>query len=317
MDRLLHEKSRLFANADPYQVSEYVNQHVGTHGIRMPGKGKPAASLSHRSFGGLDLCRISYGCGVQVTSHALQNVYHLQVLLKGHCLWRGQGQEHRLTPGELLLINPDDPVDLTYSADCEKFIVKLPKPLLERACSDNHWKCPTEGIRFAPRQHQPREGFGSLLSIICEEAESDYTLPTVQEHYTRIIANKLLALMESNVTRAESPEANPSFERVLEFVEENLKHDISLEQLAALARVSPRSLYSLFDKHLGTTPKHYIRRRKLERVHSYLLDPTTKVRSVTEVALDYGFLHLGRFSESYKNAFGELPSETLKRREGQ
>ena len=66
---------------------------------------------------------------------------------------------------------------------------------------------------------------------------------------------------------------------------------------------------------LGTTPKHYIRQRKLERVHACLSDPSAKVRNITEVALDYGFLHLGRFSESYKSAFGELPSDTLRRRE--
>ena len=316
MNRLLNEKSRLFANADPYAVSDYVNQHVGSHCIRLPKSGRPAASLSHRSFGSLDLCRISYGGSVRVTSPALETIYHLQVLLQGHCLWRGHGQEHYFTPGELLLINPDDPVDLTYSDDCEKFIVKLPARLIERACSDNHWQSPSDGVRFASRhQLQQLDGFASLLGLVCDEAESEQSLPLVQEHYTRIIATKLLGLLSNNVSRQELAESSPSFERLVQFIDDNLKQDISLEQLAQLAHMSPRSLYALFDKHLGTTPKHYIRQRKLERVRACLSDPVARVRNVTEVALDYGFLHLGRFSESYKSAFGELPSDTLRRRE--
>jgi len=316
MNRLLNEKSRLFANADPYVVSDYVNQHVGSHCIRLPKSGRPAASLSHRSFGSLDLCRISYGGSVRVTSPALETIYHLQVLLQGHCLWRGHGQEHYFTPGELLLINPDDPVDLTYSDDCEKFIVKLPARLIERACSDNHWQSPSDGVRFASRhQLQQLDGFASLLGLVCDEAESEQSLPLVQEHYTRIIATKLLGLLSNNVSRQELAESSPSFERLVQFIDDNLKQDISLEQLAQLAHMSPRSLYALFDKHLGTTPKHYIRQRKLERVRACLSDPVARVRNVTEVALDYGFLHLGRFSESYRSAFGELPSDTLRRRE--
>ena len=105
---LLNEKSRIFAQADPYAVSDYVNQHVGAHCIRLPRTGRPEASLSHRTFGALDLCRISYGGSVRVTSPALETIYHLQVLLQGHCLWRGHGQEHYFTPGELLLINPEN-----------------------------------------------------------------------------------------------------------------------------------------------------------------------------------------------------------------
>lgn len=314
--RLLNEKSRLFADADPYAVSDYVNQHVGSHCIRLPKVGRPAANLSHRSFDSLDLCRISYGGSVRVTSAALETVYHLQVLLQGHCLWRGAGEEHYFSPGELLLINPDDPVDLTYSDNCEKFIVKLPAKLIERACTDGSWHSPACGVRFAPRhQLQQLEGFTSLLGLVCDEAESEQSLPMVREHYTRIIATKLLGLLSSNVSRVELPESNPSFERLVHFIDENLKQDISLEQLAKLAHISPRALYSMFDRQVGTSPKHFIRQRKLEKVHACLRDPSVKVRNVTEVALDYGFLHLGRFSESYKGAFGELPSDTLRRRE--
>ena len=35
--------------------------------------------------------------------------------------------------------------------------------------------------------------------------------------------------------------------------------------------------------------------------------------SVTQVALDSGFSHLGAFGADYKRRFGEAPSETLQR----
>lgn len=313
--RLLNEKSLVFANADPHAVSDYVNQHVGAHRILLPNSGHPEASLSHRAFGSLDLCQISYGGRVHVTSPALETLYHLQILLRGHCLWRGRGEEHYFTPGELLLINPDDPVDLTYSDDCEKFIVKLPATLLDKACSENQWRHPGEGVRFAPRHRlEELDGFVNLISLVCQEAEAEQTIPQVQEHFAKIIASKLLGLPGSNVNREPLTAGCPSFERLVEFIENNLKQDISLEQLAELAHMSARSLYALFEKHAGTTPKHYIRQRKLETIHARLSDPQAAVRNVTEVALDYGFLHLGRFSECYKSTFGELPSDTLRRR---
>jgi AraC family ethanolamine operon transcriptional activator len=33
---------------------------------------------------------------------------------------------------------------------------------------------------------------------------------------------------------------------------------------------------------------------------------------VTDVALEFGFWHLGRFAEQYKGMFGESPHETLR-----
>lgn len=130
--------------------------------------------------------------------------------------------------------------------------------------------------------------------------------------YERIVANKLLALLANNVLRvAPRPEEGAGFDRVRQFIEEHLTEDISLEQLMAVARVSERSLYTLFERQVGLSPRDYMRQRKLERVHAEL--QTATARSVTEVALDHGFLHLGRFSEVYRKRFGELPSQTWRR----
>ena len=310
--RLLNEKSRIFVNADPYFVSDYVNQHVGSHCIRLPKSGCPEASLNHSTFGSLDLCRISYGGSVRVTSPGLETCYHLQLLLKGHCLWRGNGLEHYFAPGELLVINPDDRAELTYSEECEKFIVKLPSVIIDSACNELNWQKPSGGIRFPPRHSlQQLNGFINLIGLVCDEAEHNMSMTLVAEHYTKIIATKLLETLSSNVSRKGFVEGNPCFERVVQFIEENVKRSISLEQLAELALMSPRSLYTMFEKHTGTTPMNYIRNRKLECVRACLSNPTTNIRSITEVALDYGFLHLGRFAEKYRSTFGELPSDTL------
>jgi transcriptional regulator GlxA family with amidase domain len=34
-------------------------------------------------------------------------------------------------------------------------------------------------------------------------------------------------------------------------------------------------------------------------------------RTVTDVAIDLGFTHLSKFSKSYRERFGEMPSQTL------
>lgn len=314
--RLLSERSRVFDRADPYAVSGYVNQHIGTHCIRLPNSGNPQASLNHRKFAKLDLCRISYGGSVRVTSPALETIYHLQVLMRGHCLWRGNRREYCLGPGELLLINPDDPVDLTYSDDCEKFILKVPTAQVDLFCAEQRWLHPGQGVRFMENRYRldELEGFINLLGIVCQEAEATELAPLVQEYYSQIIVSKMLSMMKTNARRICLDSQSATFELITDYITLHIKQDICSEDLARQAKMSLRSLYTLFERNAHATPKNYIRQKKLEQVHAALSGLDTSVRSVTELAMSYGFLHLGRFSEIYRKQFGELPSDTLKRR---
>jgi len=315
---LLGQRSEVFNQADPHAVSVYVNQHVGSHCIQLPKASRPLAHLSHRAFAELDLCRITYGAPVRVVSPALERCFHLQVLLAGHCLWRRGREEHFLAPGELLLINPDEPVDLTYSADCEKFIVKIPVRLLTDLCEQQRWTVPSPGVRFLQNRYRldDVQGLVSLLGMICQEAEEFEPQPLVQAHYTQIIASKLLCLMKTNVQQTQQAAPTLNFQRVAEYIERHLRQALDTDTLASLVNVSPRTLYGLFERNAQASPADYIRQRRLARVHACLSDPQCTVRSLSELAMDYGFMHLGRFSDQYRKQFGQLPSETLRQRRG-
>jgi transcriptional regulator GlxA family with amidase domain len=54
----------------------------------------------------------------------------------------------------------------------------------------------------------------------------------------------------------------------------------------------------------------FLREQRLLRVHRELSEPCDST-TVTDVALKWGFCHLGRFSWYYSDQFGEKPSDTL------
>jgi transcriptional regulator GlxA family with amidase domain len=58
-----------------------------------------------------------------------------------------------------------------------------------------------------------------------------------------------------------------------------------------------------------------LRRVRLAQARADLEAPGPNT-SVTNVAYDCGFSHLGRFAQEYARRFGESPSETLRRARG-
>ena len=53
----------------------------------------------------------------------------------------------------------------------------------------------------------------------------------------------------------------------------------------------------------------YLRNCRLDYARNLLMKSSIE-KSITEIALDSGFTHLGKFANYYKARFGELPSKT-------
>lgn len=100
-------------------------------------------------------------------------------------------------------------------------------------------------------------------------------------------------------------------QRVDGWIRQHLSQPIKLDHLRTAAGVSARTLQESCLAHSGQTPLELVAARRLEAVRSILA--AGAVSTVTDAAVRCGFSHLGRFSITYRRAFGESPSDTLAR----
>jgi len=101
--------------------------------------------------------------------------------------------------------------------------------------------------------------------------------------------------------------------RVGEWAADSPEDTVNLLELSQVAGVPLRQLQQAFKAYTGMTPSHWLRLRRLNSAHWELLKRRPTETTVAEVAMQWSFWHLGRFSSSYRALFKELPSETLKR----
>ena len=84
-----------------------------------------------------------------------------------------------------------------------------------------------------------------------------------------------------------------------------------MTDICATLAIGQRTLARAVRTVRGTTPSRHLHDLALAEARAALQGPAA--RSVKQVALHCGFRELGRFAADYRAAFGENPSDTLRR----
>ena len=87
----------------------------------------------------------------------------------------------------------------------------------------------------------------------------------------------------------------------------------SIVEICAQTGASARTLQYAFRDVMQLTPVAYLRILRLNKVRRELRAAITADTTVTSVATNWGFLHLGEFARDYRRLFDEKPSDTLAR----
>ncbi|MCP1834842.1 AraC-like DNA-binding protein [Bradyrhizobium sp. USDA 4518] len=100
-------------------------------------------------------------------------------------------------------------------------------------------------------------------------------------------------------------------ERARTYIYDHLSEPISIDELAAAAYASRRTLFRAFSDILDDTPQNYVRRLRLHRIRHDLASDAEKACTIALVANQWGIGDLGRMSGWYRELFGERPRDTV------
>jgi AraC family transcriptional regulator, ethanolamine operon transcriptional activator len=163
-------------------------------------------------------------------------------------------------------------------------------------------------------------GFGRRLADVAARQPEMFDVPQTQTAAQIDLLEILLATLgpAGHVESAAENLTRQAHSRVVQTTEDYaLSHAaerLYVTDLCEAAGVSERTLQYAFKEVMGMAPIAYLIRLRLHRVRHALRAATQASTTVTTEAIRWGFWHFGDFCRAYKDCFGELPSDTLRRK---
>lgn len=298
------------------RVHDVVSEAYFPHDLR-PQTDGPA---EHSGLEVVDLstCRLAdirFGATVAIESDH-PGAMAVNVQLAGRMETRLGGRSWTVRPGQAIAFPPDTPARMPWwTPECEILGLRVEKETLhreyERVFASRDVRMPTVLDLETPMGR-------SWLRMARTTFENARACPTVLGDAqtagsvaSMILTGLLSATVPQDTASSETTGPRP-VHRVLRVLEDDPARAWSPADLAEISGVSVRRLQQAFREHVGESPMAHLRLLRLRRIREDLLEG--RGDCVSDLAMGWGFTHLGRFSGDYRAHFGELPSETLARR---
>jgi acetamidase/formamidase/AraC-like DNA-binding protein len=215
------------------------------------------------------------------------------------------GERMQVAPGDFAYGAFGEPFTLSYGSDFRVLFITLPQGVLASRS--------LVPLVRRPGVFRGRDGIGRIFADM---------LGAVADGIDSLTADQLrpveIALMEffAACLATEEPAAGLRGEtgtqmsilnRICQIVEAHLgEADFSRATVARKEGISARYVQRLFE-NAGDTFGHYLRRRRLERCRSDLVNPALSHLSITEISFRWGFNDSAHFSRAFREEYGASP----------
>ncbi|MQA16808.1 MAG: helix-turn-helix domain-containing protein [Pseudonocardiaceae bacterium] len=273
----------------------------------------------------LTLGYLIYGADASLTLPPLRHCYHVNLTLSGTTrATRRGGREEVVTAGMRngVVLLPSEDSTVSWTPEATQYVMKFPRGPLEEHLGGLLGRPVVDTINFDVTMDL-RDGPGAQLLSAVRFLQTEIDRPgglldaplARAQLETYVMTSLLLGVPNSysDALRTSGGQEHPTVVRqTMDYVEAHVDEPLSVSTIARHAGVTARTLQISFSRHLGVSPSEYVRDVRLGRVHADLMTGHPTDMSVTERAMRWGFVNMGRFSDQYRRKYGQLPSATLR-----
>ena len=307
---------RYFESSDLDDTCERITSVLQAHTHRLiPGRcaGRIRSHMDFLQMSGIGFGTIKYSSEMSVDVTGLAD-YHVLIFCPsgrgavttgGVCVEIGGHRGFASTAGQSFRA--------TFSPDCEQFILRIDRNVLNSHAGEGNF-CLRPDIDLDRAALAPWVRL--LQSLFADRATLDLVRgnPRTALEYEQLLFSLFLEghphrTVENIVWRGVAPAAIRKAER---YIHEHFAQPVTLLDIAHASGVPTRTLLDHFRRFRNTSPIRLLHDVRLEQARSRLLRPGSE-RTVSEIAGQTGFGHLGRFAREYHARFGEYPSQSADR----
>ena len=270
-------------------------------------------------FRDLSLNTLRYGADVLIDPGQRGDFYMMQLPLAGHGLLLRGGEQVRIDSTTLTLLQPREQCRMLWSGDCRMILVQVPRDVAEMRCGTRPGAV---ALRFSSARLRSEPEVAAWWQAVLDLTHNLDGFgrqwlrhPAAFAAMEEFLLSLFAAMLGDAGASGDLPrDEQRSLRRAKEYIHAHLTAALTLPEIASHACVSPRTLEAAFQRNGDPPPLAYARGQRLAAVHQSLRLAATERRptNVTKVAIEHGFVHMGRFAAQYRRQYGCSPSQTLR-----
>jgi AraC-like DNA-binding protein len=308
---------------------EEARSYLDASGFRLDIDARKASQLKLCTLGvrlpGIYLAYMQYGAQVKVRADPGRDDYW--ILLPTHGGIEVSGGRHSVCG------SPRQAVTLSYPSigsshvhaeeNSARLMVKMASTAVIGELTALLGAPPDAPLELAP-EISLTEGYGKSLAGYLQLAVADFARadsllrnPIAISAFEHFILSGLLVSHQHNYSEALRHLYRPikprGLKRAIEYMEAHLDQAVTLADVVRASGTPGRTLFKHFKEYRGVSPMNYLRTARFQKVRDELRRSEPDNR-VMDIAMRWGFEHMGWFSVEYRRRFGESPSQTLRKR---